>query len=336
LRVLDKGYAKVLLTNGQKLELAPGGAVTFTGESPRIGFRLDSGNVAFSSEGSARVQIAAGAFEITSDRAVSGNLAVIADGLVGLRVLTGTALLKRPKYDAPYAIPAGQERLLNLKTLEVKESLQQIASNLPQPVPQAPAPQARPGGLRGGRGAWLGIALAAGAGVAIAAIAIAGSTDIAEPIDMTKARQTVQVALSVSERAETTATQIANIAAQANAAIANAGNVPPAVRNTLMTQAQQIRTQAATAVQELISLQQELQQLQSRLQTSSSTEAAEIERQITQVTQDLNNQISIVNGLNSQLNNLITEANNSGVELIPSVNTDPIPPVDEASATIPD
>jgi hypothetical protein len=336
LRVLDKGYAKVLLTNGQKLELDAGGGVTFTGEPPRIAFRLDSGNVAFSSEGSAPVQITAGPFEISSEHAVSGNLAVIADGVVGVRVLSGSALLKRPRNRTRQTISAGEERLLNLNTLEVKDSLQQISSNLPPPVPSAPAPQTRPAGLRSGLGTWLGIAVAAAGGGAIAAIAIVAAGGESDVVDMTKARQTVEIALSTSERAESAAEQIANVASQVNTVISNAANLPTVVRDTLRSQAQQIQTRASTAAQQITSLQQQIQQLQGRLQTSSTTEAAELQSQITSVTQALNNQISIVNGLNSQLNNLISQANSSGVDPIPSVNGDPIPPVDEASATIPD
>jgi hypothetical protein len=77
-----KGYAKVTLTNGHKLELDSLTRLTVVGSGQTAQLQVTSGNMAFVTKAGA-LNIAAGNFEITGDHNVVGNVAFVGNGYVG-------------------------------------------------------------------------------------------------------------------------------------------------------------------------------------------------------------------------------------------------------------
>src|ERR1051326_4082606 len=183
LRVADKGYAKVTLVNGQKLEVGSDSDLTFSGQTGKIELSVRSGNASFTSPGTTPLKVTVGTYEITSNHKVSGNVAV-GSNFFGLHILTGNAVIRNQKTKESYEVSEGQERLVTLNT-SAGPSVQ-IASNVPTPIPPVPGSDSGdPGsttskatkrrGILGLPGGLLGsLGILGGAGAAVAVVATRG------------------------------------------------------------------------------------------------------------------------------------------------------------------
>jgi hypothetical protein len=138
IRVNDGGYAKLLFVNGQKLEAGPNTLFVVTGHAGgAIEVELRSGKVGVSSSLPSPMHITVGPYEITSTKPFSGNVAYLSETVAGVHVLTGSAAVRNVKTKESYVVSQDQQRLLALRGEAAP--LVQLASNVPQPIPQTPA-----------------------------------------------------------------------------------------------------------------------------------------------------------------------------------------------------
>ena len=319
-------YAKVLLANGQKVEVAANTALKFAGQAGSLDIELQSGTVAFSSVLAAPVRIVVGVYEITSSQPLSGNLGFLGADFVDLKVLTGSASVRNLKTKQTYVVLKNQERMFGLKTLDMMDPLAQVAFNVPQPIPQTQTSSGSHKGL------WIAAA-AAGAG-GIIALAVLNNNSSTPAVSTTAATLTVTSALTTAAAAQTADTQLSTATTQAPSAINAAQNLPPATKTTLTTQAANLSAAAAASQTQIASLQTQLNSLQSQLKSASGSQVTAIQNQINSVTQSLNTQVANLNNLIGQLNSLIASAVAAGVPNVPSVVIQPIPPATTSSASV--
>lgn len=177
IRAGEKGYAKVQLGNGTKIELAEKTDVSVSPDGAGAKIAMNTGNVAFTAHATLRIDVQP--FEILASDNAAGNIAVMSPTTAGIRALNGKVTVRNLKTSESFVITKGQERLLGLKDGSHAPSLAEVASNVPGPIPvPAPRPQTPAGKTGGGlaldTGAWIAvIAGAAVAGVAIAGLVIA-------------------------------------------------------------------------------------------------------------------------------------------------------------------
>jgi hypothetical protein len=96
---------------------------------------------------SGNLDIAAGNYRITGGHDVVGNVAYVGHDFIGLRVKTGTAIVRSLTTDESVNVIAGQERLFSVSGDNNKAPVAQLASlAVPDPIPVAPpVPQAPAG-----------------------------------------------------------------------------------------------------------------------------------------------------------------------------------------------
>jgi len=127
---------------------------------------------------SGNLAITAGRYEITGKRNLTGNVAYIGDGFVGLRVKGGTATVRNLTTNETVQVRAGQERISSLQSADSKTPIAQLASvGAPERIPAPPrAPQQLANGNAGSTGKlskWGKIAIAATVvGVVIALVVL--------------------------------------------------------------------------------------------------------------------------------------------------------------------
>jgi hypothetical protein len=343
LRVADKGYAKVTLVNGQKLEIGSNSDATLSGRAGKIELSLRSGNASFTSPGATPLKVTVGTYEITGNHKVSGNVAVGNDTLA-VHILTGSVLVRNQKTKESYEVSNGQERLISLNASAGAPI--QVASNVPTPIPPIPGSDSgdpgsttnttkEHGGILGLPGGLLGsIGILGGAGAAAAAVAITSGGQ--SPAVQGGAGQS---ATDTAQQAINAATQVANTAAAANTAIANAQNVPAGTRATLNAQAQSIQSQAQASAQQITNLLQQLQQsMSAQTQTVPEGKAvlsprAQNQAQINAIIGNLNSEISRLNGLINQLHDLLNRASSVGVPGLPAMP--PLQAIPQATSASP-
>jgi len=329
----DGAYAKVLLVNGQKIEIGSNTVLKFAGQSGSAGnvdIELQSGAVAFSSARAIPVRITVGTYEITSTQPLTGNLGFLSNDFVDLKVLAGSASVRNLKTKQSYVVLKNQERMLGLKTLDMREPIAQVASNVPQPIPQTPGQTSGSSHT----GLWIAVAAAGVGGIVALAVLTNKSTTATAATSAAQATQTVQSAMTTAATAQTVAAQVSTTVTQATNAINAAQNLPPATRTTLANQAGTISAAATASQQQVGQLQQQLQGLQTQLQNASGSQVTAIQNQINTVTQNLNSEVSNLNGLIGQLNSLIASAVNAGVPNVPPVTIQTIPPATVASVSV--
>ena len=328
LRVREDGYAKVLLVNGQKLEIGANSDLSLIGRGQNsIDLQVRSGRVGFTSAGSAPLRITLGVFEITSQKPISGSVSFLSSDVAGVHILTGNASLRNTKTKESYDVSDGHDRLVNLKEVKVTEPLAQIASNVPMPLPQAGKTTSS-----SHTQAWLIAATVIGGGALLAGILIDNKPT---PVLSAGATQTLTSATATAAQATTVAAAVVTTATAANTAITAASNLPPATKTTLLTQASGLLSAAQASQQQVATLQIQLQQLQTQLNGASGPQITAIQNQINTVTNGLNSEVTNLNNEINALNALVAAAVASGVPNTPSVPVviQPIPPVIEVSAS---
>jgi hypothetical protein len=303
IRAGQKGYAKVLLKTGSKIELSEVTAVSVDRDAQGVKIAMNSGTVGFTALSPLRIDVMP--FEVTATDGAAGNVAIMKPGTAGVRAISGKVTIRNLKTSESFILTKGQERLLGLHNGVNTPSLAELASNVPGPIP-APVPQAPAGRTSGGlamdTGAWLAvIGGAAVAGVAIWGLVVA----LNNRDDIKDMRSENQQALkNVSNAAAVANTvsqlqaqqlQVALLAAQAQLALTQAGNLGGAA------QFANIAAQANANQTALTSLQAQIQQQQAALAAGTGSTA-----QLNALLQQEETLRANGNTLANQLNTLLT------------------------------
>jgi len=176
IRSHEKGYAKVLIGTGSKIELSEKTDVSVNRDVRGVQIAMNSGFVGFTALTPLRIDVAP--FEVTATDNASGNVVIMSTTTAGVRAINGKVTVRNLKTSESFVITKGQEQLLGLKDGVHGPSLGELASNVPGPVPAptpAPAPQTPAGKSSGGglamdKGAWLAVI----GGVALTGLAVWG------------------------------------------------------------------------------------------------------------------------------------------------------------------
>jgi hypothetical protein len=177
----QKGYAKVQLGAGGKIELGEKTDVKVGRDAQGIMIAMNSGTLGFTARTPIRIDVMP--FEITASDDAAGNIAIIGSTAAGVRTINGKVTVRNKKTSESFVLMKGQEMLISLKEGVRAASLAEVASNAPtplptpapapapRPAPQAPAPAGRStGGLDLDTGAWIAII----GGAALTGVAIWG------------------------------------------------------------------------------------------------------------------------------------------------------------------
>ena len=303
IRSNEKGYAKILLGTGSKIELMQKTDLTVNRDSQGVKIAMNTGTIGFTAHSPLRIDVTP--FEVTASDDASGNVAVMSSTTAGVRAINGKVTVRNLKTSESFVIMKGQERLLGLQNGVHAPSLAEVASNVPTPIP-APIPAPRPqtpagrttGGLAMDTGAWLAVI---GAG-AIAGVAIWALVEERNNHDDNQANQArikqVSNASAVANAAAQQQAQLASVialAGQAQLALLAANN--PAQAAAFAT----LAAQASTNQAQLLSLQSQIQALQAQLAVGQGS-ASQLSSLLSQEETLRNSTNNIINQLNNLLN----------------------------------
>ena len=180
IRSHEKGYAKVILGTGSKIELTEKTDLTVNRDAQGMKIAMTDGTIGFTTKSPLRVDVMP--FEFTASDEASSNVAVKSSLAAGIRVTSGKVIVRNLKTSESFVLMKGQEQLFGLQNGIHAKPLAEVASNMPLPVPApgvpdpAPAPQTPAGqtakiGLAMDLPGWLAvIGTAAIGGLAIWAI----------------------------------------------------------------------------------------------------------------------------------------------------------------------
>jgi len=252
LRSNAKGYAKVLIGTGSKIELQERTEIRINRDASGIQIAMNSGLVGFTARTPLRIDVAP--FEVTASDDASGNVVIMSTTSAGVRAINGKVTVRNLKTSESFVLTNGDEQILGLKDGAHAPSLGQIASNVPAPVPAPkPAPQTPAGKTTGGlamdTGAWLAVI----GGAAVAGIAIWGVVEAHNNKNDIADLSTKVTGLSgqiTTLQGTITTNQTANAAAQAalQAQIKAVSNAA-AIANAAAQQQAQLATLAALNAQ---------------------------------------------------------------------------------------
>lgn len=175
IRVHEKGYAKVLIGDGGKVELFENADVNINRDSRGVKIAMNGGMLGFNAKTPVRIDVSG--FEVTaSSDDAAANVAIMSPTTAGVRALSGNVTVRNLKTSESFRMTKGQERLL-LKGGASTPSLGDMASSAPgavpapalpsNPAPKAPARRA----LSMDTGGWLAV-IAGAAGGAIAIVSL--------------------------------------------------------------------------------------------------------------------------------------------------------------------
>lgn len=162
IRSHEKGYAKVLLGTGSKIELYEKTDVTLNSDKQGVKIAMNTGSLGITAKSMLRVDVAP--FEITASDSAAANVVVVGPTTAGVHAINGKVTVKNLKTSESFVLLEGQEQLLGLVQGTHTKPLGQVASNVPTvpTVPQTPAGKTSNPGLAMDTGAWLAV-LGAGA-----------------------------------------------------------------------------------------------------------------------------------------------------------------------------
>jgi hypothetical protein len=291
IRAREKAYAKVLLGNGSKLELAEKTDVTVSSDNQGVKIAMNAGTVGFTARKPLRIDVPP--FEIVASDDAAGNVGIMSATSAGVRTFNGKVTVRNMKTSESFVLLKGQERLLGLRDGTRSASLADIASNVPLPVPD-PVPQTPAGRTGGGlamdTGGWIAvIAGAAVAGLAITGLVIAlnnrddiddanaANDALRAQLDADRAAtraalNAVSNAAALSQNAaqvQTTAAVTASLAAQTEAALRVS-------QPALATQAAGFVTAANAASAQAATLQAQINALQAQIATAGTATSAQL------------------------------------------------------------
>jgi hypothetical protein len=345
IRANEKGYAKVLLGSGSKIEVSAKTDLTVSRDAQGVKIAMNTGTIGFTAHSPLRIDVMP--FEVTATDDASGNVAVMSPSTAGVRALNGKVTVRNLKTSESFVIMKGQERLLGLQNGVHAPSLAEVASNIPTPIP-APVPAPRPqtpagkttGGLAMDAGAWLAvIGGAAIAGVAIWGLVVALNNH--DDIDSLKGtiktlNNTIATQNSAALKNISNAAAIANTAAQQQAQLASvqalAGQAQLALtaagQPTQAAAAASLASQASANQTQLAALQGQIQAAQAQLAAGTGS-ATQLQTLLTQEETLRNTTNSLINQLNTLL------ANNRSFPGVPGTTLGTISGPIVSSASVP-
>jgi len=332
-RANEKGYAKVLIGTGSKIELREKTDVRFNRDNEGVQLAMNTGMVAFTAHTPLRIDVAP--FEVTATDDASGNVMILSATTAGVRALNGKVTVRNVKTSESFVLTKGHEQVLGLKDGVHSPSLGELASNVPEPVPApkpAPAPQTPAGKTTGGiamdTGAWLAVI----GGAAIGAIAIWALVEAKNNNDDINGLKTqinglsgqittltgtintnqtanaaAQAALAAQIKAVSVAAAISTTAAQQQAEVGAAGQLVAQAQAALAGNATQlaiannIAAQVAANSAALATLQAQIQTAQASILAGGSS--AQLQTLFTQEENLRNANNALVNSLNALLTN---------------------------------
>jgi len=341
IRSREKGYAKVLIGTGSKIELNEKTNVSVNRDNRGVQIAMNSGTVGFTAHTPLRIDVAP--FEVTATDDSSGNVSIMSSTTAGVRAINGKVTVRNLKTSESFVIMNGQERLLGLRDGVNAPSLGEVAANVPAPVPAPkPAPQTPAGKTTGGlamdTGAWLAVI----GGAAIGVVAIWGLVEAKnnhdDIKDLTNQLKTNQSATAVALKNVSNAAAIANTAAQQQAALASVSALAGQTQLALNAAGQGSSANAQTAASlnaqananaaSLASLQAQIQAQQAQLAAGGGS-AAQLATLLSQE-ETLRN---ATNSLITQLNALLAAART--VPGVPQTTVGTIQPPATSSASVP-
>lgn len=181
-----ESYARLALANGNKVELFSNTGCVVNRNGPSIWVYFIAGNVGFATSNSP-LEIKVGPYQVTPGTNTTGGVAFIGGDFLGIRVLSGNALVGNPKTGKNVRVVPGDVQILNLRTEEMNVPLSQLAFLNPASVAADTqvAPGQRPSGEPTGRPTdteaqgfnWIlwGI-IAAGTGAVLTKVMTSGGT----------------------------------------------------------------------------------------------------------------------------------------------------------------
>jgi len=352
IRAREKGYAKILIGTGNKIELNEKTDVNVKRDGEAVKIAMNSGTLGFTAHSPLRIDVLP--FEVIASDDASGNVAIMSSTTAGVRAINGKVTVRNLKTSESFVVLKGQERLLGLRDGIHAPSLGELASNVPGPIP-APLPPQTPagktsGGLAMDTGAWLAvIGGAAVAGVAIWGLVVAMNNrdDIKDLTDsVSKLNGTIaanqaaaaaaQAATALALKNISNANAIANavsqeqaqlatisaLAGQTQLALAAAGNAAGA------SQAAAISSQAAASQQRLNTLQSQISAQEALLAAGGGSAAAVSALLAQEETERANS-----NALAAQLNALLNA--NRTVSGVPTGTVGTVGQPTQSSASVP-
>jgi len=174
IRAHEKGYAKVLLGTGSKIELSEKTDVSVNRDAQGVKIAMNTGTMGFTAKSPLRIDVMP--YEVTATDDASGNVSVMSPTTAGVRAINGKVTVRNLKTSESFVLTKGQEQLLGLQNGVHAAPLATVASNNMPPIPApTPAPQTPAGKTSGGlamdTGGWLAV-IGAGAitGIAIWAL----------------------------------------------------------------------------------------------------------------------------------------------------------------------
>jgi len=196
-----KGYAKVLLGTGTKMEVGEQTQVNVNRDAEGIKIAMNAGTIGFTARTPLRIEVLP--FELTATEDAAGNIDIMGSTRAGIYAINGKVTVRNLKTSESFVLLKGQQMLLSLREDVPASSLAEMASNAPvppsapaprrAPTPRpAPAPQAPPAGRTSSgvamdTGAWL-VVLGGAAIAGVAVYALVKSLDNSDEIDSIKKR----------------------------------------------------------------------------------------------------------------------------------------------------
>jgi hypothetical protein len=164
----NQSYAKLALLDGNKVELFSDTRLVFS-RQPQVRGVLTAGNLGFGVSAKPIV-IEVGGFEIVPSADATGGVAFLNDNYAGVRVWTGSVIVRNSRTKQSYNVAAGAVHIINIKTEQANVPIAQLASSAPSalPIPGRALPQQPPtthptpkewAAIIGGIGAGAGVAL---------------------------------------------------------------------------------------------------------------------------------------------------------------------------------
>jgi len=337
IRAGQKGYAKVLLGTGSKIELSEITDVNVDRDAQGVKIAMNTGTIGFTAASPLRIDVLP--FEVIATDGAAGNVAIMSSNAAGVRAINGKVTVRNLKTSESFVITKGQERLLGLKNGAHAPVLAELASNVPGPIP-APVPQTPAGRTSGGlamdTGAWLAvIGGAAIAGVAVWGLVVAMNNrddikDLKNSINglnatNSTALKNVSNASAIANAVSQQQAQMASVAAlagQAQLALGVSGN-PAAAQ-----QAAAIAAAASAQQTALNAIQNQIQALQAQFAAGGGNTAT------------LGTLLSQEEALRTSSNNLAAQLNallaaNRGTPGVPNTTVGTVGPPTIASASAP-
>jgi ferric-dicitrate binding protein FerR (iron transport regulator) len=143
-----KSRGDLILANGSKVELFNNTQCVVKDSNQQITVKLMAGNLGFAASRKP-VAITFSDFEVFPEPGTTGGLAFLGTDSVGIRVMTGSAVVRNLITRGSFKISGGSGQIVNVKTAEMNMPIAQVASTASPRLPSnAPMPQvAAAGGL---------------------------------------------------------------------------------------------------------------------------------------------------------------------------------------------